>query len=98
MKTWDDLTVKEQDTAVGNAKALLVDLVVEGVIELDMPTPDLQMKLNTILTESRKRESPRYGMIAMFANKAINGELNRVARAAAEGARYDQHGTLTSLH
>jgi len=98
MKNWDDLTKVEQATAISNAKALLIDLVIEGVIELDMPTAELQASLETILTKSRKAESPRLGMLGMFANKAINAELNRVAVAAAEGARYDVHGTLTSLH
>lgn len=98
MKSWDDLTTQERATAIGNAKALLIDLVIEGIIDLEMSTADLQASLEAILTKSRKAESPRLGMLGMLANKAINAELNRVAMTAAEGARYDVYGTLTSLH
>lgn len=92
MKTWGQLTSLERSTALQRAKTLLVSLIIEGVIEVEMPNAITQRTFNQILIDSRRDENPNMGMMMLYANKAIDKELDRISIAAAHGARYDDIG------
>lgn len=91
-KTWDQLDNLQRSTSLERAKTLLVNLIIEGVINLQMPDKSTQQAFDTILSQSRREENPNMGMMNMFANKKINAELDKISIAAAQGSRYDENG------
>lgn len=89
MKTFGDLTYEERIAACDRAKDLLIEHVVQGVIELEMPSAIVQRKMNRILSEVRKNETPSLAKAMLIADSSINRELDKISIAAAEGSNYD---------
>jgi len=98
MKTFGQLSSIERSTAIQRAKTLLVDLIIEGVIEVKMPNAIVQKSFDRILTDMRRNENPNMGMMLLFADKSIDKELDRISIAAAQGARYDNNGNALTDH
>lgn len=92
MKTFGQLTSIERSTAIQRAKALLVTLIVEGVIEVKMPNTIVQKSFDRILVDMRQTDNSNTGMMMLFADKSIDKELDRISIAAAHGAQYDDNG------
>lgn len=89
MKTFGDLTYEERVAAVDRAKDLLIEHVVQGIVELEMPSAIVQRKMNRILTEVRKNETPSLAKGMLIADGSINRELDKTSIAIAEGSKYD---------
>ena len=94
MKTYWDLTNKQQSTAINRAIQLAVSMVVEGVIELEMRNPVTQEILNKTLTNSRKLEDPKIVETLLLTHPSFKPEIYRIAIAAAEGSNYSDDGNL----
>lgn len=98
MKTFGELTFEERNMAVERAKDLLIGLVIEGVIEIEMPNHIVQSQFERILSEGRKSENMKLARELLVNHVAINRELDKISIASAEGARYDNNGGLLVTH
>lgn len=94
MKSFDQLSIAQRHIAIKRAKSMLVGLVIEGIIELEIPDPKVQNTLEVILRFTRKNENPTEGLKLMLSNKVISTELDRISIAAAEGAEYNESDLL----
>ena len=98
MKTFGELTFEERNMAVERAKDLLIGLVIEGVIEIEMPNHIVQSQLERILSDGRKSENMKLARELLVSHVTINRELDKISIASAEGARYDNNGGLLVTH
>lgn len=98
MKTFGELTFEERNMAVERAKDLLIGLVIEGVIEIEMPNHIVQSQLERILSDGRKSENMKLTKDLLVTHVTINRELDKISIASAEGARYDNNGGLLVTH
>jgi len=98
MKTFGELTFEERNMAVERAKDLLIGLVIEGVIEIEMPNHIVQSQLERILSDGRKSENMKLTKDLLVSHVTINRELDKISIASAEGARYDNNGGLLVTH
>lgn len=98
MKTFGELTFEERNMAVERAKDLLIGLVIEGVIEIEMPNHIVQSQFERILSDGRKSENMKLARELLVNHVTINRELDKISIASAEGARYDNNGGLLVTH
>jgi len=98
MKTFGELTFEERNMAVERAKDLLIGLVIEGVIEIEMPNHIVQSQFEKILSDGRKSENMKLARELLVSHVTINRELDKISIASAEGARYDNNGGLLVTH
>lgn len=98
MKTFGELTFEERNMAVERAKDLLIGLVIEGVIEIEMPNHIVQSQFERILSDGRKSENMKLARELLVSHVTINRELDKISIASAEGARYDNNGGLLVTH
>jgi len=98
MKTFGELTFEERNMAVERAKDLLIGLVIEGVIEIEMPNHIVQSQFERILSDGRKSENMKLTKDLLVSHVTINRELDKISIASAEGARYDNNGGLLVTH
>lgn len=98
MKSFGQLTLKQKQAAVEFATETLITHVVQGVIELTMPTQRLQADLNQVLTAARRAERPRIARNALLQNEPFRAVVDKIAIAAAEGSRYTEDGEVFVEH
>ncbi len=92
MRTFDQLSLEKKEEALKFTFFELVTNISDGTIEVTLVNPVTQGKLEKILSESRKKESIRYAVLSMLADKEIRPELERLAFIAASGSSYNEEG------
>lgn len=92
MKTFAQLTVQERNIALQRAKDLLIGHIWEGIIEIEPRSLQAKAELNKILSTARKEEWPLEKVKTYIdtSRSSLKQEIDRVARLACEGARYDE--------
>lgn len=88
MKSFDELNKQQKEDAINMAFYDLINLVRDGVLELELVNPASQKRLETIL----RKEERRLVMLHLMHDKPIRLELERLALVAAHGADYDANG------
>ena len=95
MRTWGQLTDKERHNALVLAKRELLDAIVEGYIEMEMPNSIVQRDLNMILRDMRKNETgTELAKSLIKAHVSINREVDNLSIAIAHGSDYDLDGSF----
>lgn len=92
MRTFGELNRAERQLALIRAKELLISHIIEGVIEVEMPTIKSQLDFSLILFETRSNDTMHLAKSSFLKNEAINKELDRISLAAAQGSWYDDVG------
>ncbi len=94
MKSFEQLSKEEKDTAIARAKSMLISHVIEGVIEIEMPNAIIQRDFETIIADMRKNENPSKAKDVLERHDAINRELDKISVAAAQGTDYSMFNSL----
>lgn len=92
MKTFDELNKQQKEDAIGMAFYDLINLVRDGVLELQLVNPASQRRLELILSKGRKTEQPRLVILHLLHDKPIRQEIERLALVAAHGSDYNDNG------
>lgn len=92
MKTFDQLDTQQKEDAIGMAFYDLLNLVRDGVLELQLVNPASQQRLELILSKARKTETPRLAVLQLLHDKPIRQEIERLALVAAHGSEYNDSG------
>ncbi len=92
MKTFDQLNTQQKEDALGMAFYDLLNLVRDGIVELELVNPASQKRLELILSKGRKEEKPRIVTLRLLHDKSIRQELERLALVAAHGSEYHDNG------
>lgn len=89
MKIFKDLNSQEKTLAVRRSIDLLISLISEGVVELDMPTLELQHTLRSILFEARAKDNQSQIKQKIMSNPKLKSMIEAIAVKAAKRANYD---------
>ena len=92
MKTFDQLTRQQKKDAIDMASYELIAHVSKGNLDVTLVNPASQARLEKILENGRKKESPRLITLHLLNDKPIREELDRLAMVAAHGSQYDDNG------
>lgn len=92
MRTWDQLSKLERSMSLGRAKVLLINLVIDGVVEIDMPNVETRKVFNRIIKDMRQVNNKDKRIALLYSDKSVSMELEKLVTAAAHGARYDDKG------
>lgn len=91
MRTWDQLNKAERSIVLERTKSLLLDLIVDGVIEVDMPNVEARKVFSQIIKGMRQTDNRDTRIASLYSDKFISKELEKLVKAAAQGASYEDN-------
>lgn len=94
MKTFGQLTKPQREIAVERAEQILLAHLVEGVIQITFPNRKTQEIFHDVMAQARNHESMMMAHKLVWENATLQKEVKRIARAAAEGSRYNDDGFI----
>lgn len=92
MKSFGELTSEQQVSAASMAFYDLINMIRDGVLEIELVDPISQKRFVDMMSKSRKEEKPRMLVLRLLHDKPIRKEIERLALAAAHGADYGDDG------
>ncbi|NJO48164.1 MAG: hypothetical protein HC840_00450 [Leptolyngbyaceae cyanobacterium RM2_2_4] len=95
MRAWGQLSNVERGAALHGTRDILLNHLIEGVLEIDMPNRILQRDFDRILSDARKNEiSTDLAKKMLLKHVAIGRELVKLIVAIAEGSSYNKDGSF----
>ena len=91
MRTWDKLTIFEKVQAKARARLILIQILVDGFVDIKLSSPNNQRMLVKILADMRKKDRGHLAAGMLTAHVGINSELEKLSSVIAQGSKYDRY-------